>query len=173
MCDAGVPKSAPESLRVRDLAAHSQQANWAELRRACFLVLVAGDTAQCVSASNVKERRTPFLYHGSPYARPAPRRGVATEIQEDYIPLEFYSTMSWYRGGRLSSIVPLESGLVLFPRTISEKILPTLGRWVENSIAKCMHTSVWVTDDGDSYNEHTRRLRDSSEHRSKRRRTRE
>lgn len=172
LCDSSVPKSAPESLRVRDLAVHTQQANWAALRRACFLVLVAGDTAQCVSVSNARENRTSFLYHGSTYARPRLRQdGSPTEIQEDYIPLEFYATMSWYVHGGLSCIVPLESGLALFPRTLSEKTLPTLARWVEANIAKSMHTSVWATDTGDSYNEHTRRLRAPRSHPNKRRRS--
>jgi hypothetical protein len=171
LCDTSAPKTAPASLRVGDLAAHTQQANWAALRRACFIVLVAGDTAQCVSVSNVKENRTSFLYHGSAYARPRlSQQGRPTEIQDDYVPLEFYATMTWYVRGTLSCIVPLESGLALFPRTVTEKTLPTLARWVEANIAKSMHTSVWATDTGDSYNEHTRQLRTPCPHSSKRRR---
>ncbi len=161
-CPSSVPKIVPESLRVRDLTIHPQQSNWSALRKACFLVLVAGDTAQCISVSNVQERRTTFLYHGSEYARQKQEEGHAqgaTEIQDDYIPLEFYATMSWFTGGYLSCIMPLESGLVLFPRTITEKTLPKLASWVEASITKSIYTSLWVTDSGDSYNEYTRQIR--------------
>jgi hypothetical protein len=159
----------PESLRVKDLTMQPQQSNWSALRKACFLVLVAGDTAQCVSVSNVQERRTTFLYHGSEYARQkhACEQGP-TEIQDDYIPLEFYATMSWFTRGCLSCIAPLESGMVLFPRTITEKLLPRLASWVETSITKSIHTSVWVTDTGDSYNEHTRQIRPSSSRKRRR-----
>lgn len=166
--DAGASKTVPDSLRVKDLAAHTQQGNWAAMHRACFLVLVSGDTAQCVSVANVKERRTTFLYHGSEYARPKGPHTHYSEIQDDYVPLEFYATMSWFVRGRFRCMIPLESSLVLFPHTISERLLPTLGRWVETSITKSMHTSVWITDTGDSYSEHTRQLRVPPSHSRKR-----
>ena len=161
----------PDSLRVRDLAAHTQQANWAAMHRACFLVLVSGDTAQCVSVANAKERRTTFLYHGSAYAHPKRPHAQSSDVHDDYVPLEFYATMSWFARGRFRYIIPLESSVALFPRTVTEKLLPTLAHWVEASIKKSMHASVWFTDTGDSYSEHTRELRAGPSYSRKRKRS--
>jgi hypothetical protein len=161
LCDTRAPKTAPSSLRVKDLTAFAQHhsENCAALRRACFLVLVSGDVAQCVTASNVKERRVPFLFHGSEYARPSTRVKACAEFHEGYIPLYFHSTMTIFTKGWLDEVVPFESGLILLPRVVSEQTLPTLARWVESSLTKSIHACVWCTDRGDSYNEHTRQLR--------------
>jgi hypothetical protein len=130
--------------------------NWAALRRACFLVLKAGDTAQAVSLANASDRkRTPFLYHGSSYSRAA-RDATPTELDENYLSLHFHGTMAVFdKAGRSRAIIPLESGIALFPRQIREVDIPLLTRSVEACMARSMHTSIWVTDTGDSYNEHT------------------
>lgn len=154
------PKIFPSSLRTADLRLHDPRQNWAQMQKACFLVLAAGDVAQCVSIATAREKsRTQFLYHGSSFARkhgagmgPAP----PSEVHEDFVPLHFHSTMAVFdRANRFHAVVPIESGISLFPRQIHAKDVPLLARWVEACMLRSAHASVWVTEQGESYNEHT------------------
>jgi hypothetical protein len=43
----------------------------------------------------------------------------------------------------------------LFPKVIAESEIPKLCKWIESAILKSVHSSVWITDQGASYNEHT------------------
>jgi len=162
-------KALPGSLRVRDLQEYARQPPFlAALRKACFLVLVAGDVAQCVSVDNAGEhaQRVRFLYRGSEYARRAPDRpSTGGEFHEDYVALSFHTTLAFYgmREGLLS-VRELESGIALFPRVICERDLPTLARWTDHNLAKAVHGGVWLSEGSESYNEH-------SSARKKRRRT--
>ena len=72
------------------------------------------------------------------------------------MPLHFHSTMAVFdRANRFHAVVPIESGISLFPRQIRDKDIPLLARWVEACMLRSAHASVWVTDLGESYNEHT------------------
>lgn len=160
-CEQSALKFFPASLRTADLRAHDPRQNWAALQRTCFLVLVAGDVAQAVCLANAGDRkaRCQFLYHGSAYARP--RAGapgvIASELSENFVSMHFHGTMAVFDpSSRFHAAVPLESGVALFPRVIRETDIPLLTRWVEASLQKSTHSSVWVTAGrGDSYNEHT------------------
>ena len=154
-----VPKATPQSLRVshlRDYAARPRLES--TLRRSCFLVLVTGDVAQCITTQNVRDNRTRFLFKGSEFARSL-KAGHAhipcSEFHEDFIPLNFYSTLTSFVEGAPTGVTPLECGIALFPRSIHEKDLETLGRWVEHNITKSVHGSVWITNHAESYSEHT------------------
>ena len=157
-CGQTVPKQFPPSLRTADLSQHDAGQNWANLRRACFLVLVAGDVAQCISLANVHDKsRIRFLYNGSAYARKAAPEWPS-EVHEDFVSLHFHGTMAVFdKSNRYHSAIPLESGISLFPRQIREKDIPLLARWTEACMLRSTQTSVWVTDTGESYNEHTLR----------------
>jgi hypothetical protein len=155
-----VLKSFPASLRTSDLRVHDTRPNRDALGRACFLVLVAGDVAQCVSVDTAEcGKRTRFLYLGSSYARrPGPAQAMLanSDLSEDYIPLHFHATMAVFdRVARFHSAVPLESGIALFPRQIQERDIPLLAHWVQACMTRSCRTSVWVSGAGDSYNEHT------------------
>jgi hypothetical protein len=157
-CDQSALKCFPQSLRASDLRQHDPQQNLAALHRACFLVLVAGDVAQCVSVSSsaAGKRHAPFLYHGSSYARDISRDGMHSELNENYVSLHFHGTMAAFdRVARLSTVIPLESGISLFPRQIREGDIPLLTRWVAACMLRSTQSSVWVASSGDSYNEHT------------------
>ena len=155
-------KAIPGSLRVRDLQEYARQpALLTTLRKSCFLVLVAGDVAQCVSVDNAREhsQRVRFLYRGSEYSRKThePQRcASSSEFHEDYVSLCFHTTLAFYgmREGLLS-VWDLESGIALFPRRICERDLPTLARWTDHNLAKAVHGSVWLSDGTESYNEHS------------------
>jgi hypothetical protein len=140
---------------VSDVRAHDPSANWGELQRACFLVLVAGDVAQCVSiASACDPRRVQFLYKGSSFARADSREDTASEIAESHVTLRFFGTMAVFDARtRLAAIVPLESGIALFPRVIRERDVPLLAQWAQNCMQRSLQASVWVTASGDAYNE--------------------
>lgn len=173
---ASVPKPIPASLRTRDLQDYARHPPaLAALRKACFLVLVTGDVAQCICVDNAAESpgaRTRFLYNGSPYdarcarlpASPCP----SSEFHEDYVLLRFYSTLSSFcphsRKRHKSThaagvcVQELECALLLFPRRLHERDLPTLARWVDQSLVKSVHTSTWLdADRAESFNEYTRR----------------
>jgi hypothetical protein len=159
-CDQSALKLFPCSLRASDLLRHDPKQNWCSLRRASFLVLVAGDVAQGVSVASAGEKaRTRFLFHGSSYARPAEKykqNVLCSEVSENYVMLYFHGTVAVYdKNHRFHTAIPVESGVALFPRHIHESDIPLLTRWAEACISKTLHTSVWVTDQGDSYNEHT------------------
>jgi hypothetical protein len=161
-CTTYVRKVFPQRLGVAELRAHDSQHNWAPLRQACFMVLVAGDVAQEVSVANQLEKRTRFLFDGSAYARRA-CGGEAdllhTEFHESCIPLHFHGTLAAFNASNeFHSAVPIESGVALFPRQVQEADVHRLAAWVEKCILKTIHSSVWVTERGDSYNEHTLRL---------------
>jgi hypothetical protein len=154
-------KAIPGSLRVRDLQEYSRQPPLlATLRKSCFLVLVAGDVAQCVSVDNAGEhaQRVRFLYRGSEYAQRTRegQQGGGSEFHEDYVPLCFHTTLAFYgmRDGLLS-VRELECGIALFPRCICERDLPTLARWTDHNLAKAVHGSVWLSEGSESYNEHS------------------
>ncbi len=144
--------------------AHNGAQNLDSLKKACFLVLVAGDTAQCISVANVEEKRAPFLYKGSRYSYPSlnadtngPTRSFPSELHESHIPLHFYSTLSSFDSyGRLVDTTPVECGITLLPHTLLERDLPNVTKWVESNILKSIHTSVWLTESGHSYSEMTR-----------------
>lgn len=160
-CSNHCVKKIPASLRVADLQGHDPQSNWANLRRSCFLVLVAGDVAQCVSVASALERRTSFLFQGSRYSKDVGERGCdafSTEFHEGFVPLFFFGTMcSFDSRGRYRSTIPIESAVCLFPKRILETDLPRLIKWIESGILKTVHSSVWVTDRGQTFSEHTMR----------------
>ena len=156
---SGPTKALPVSLRVRDLQEHARQPPLLpRLRQACFLVLVAGDTAQCVSVGCSRGGMR-FLYRGSEYARPVREGRRCAEFHEDYVPLRFYSTLAVYRReAGVDSVQDLECGIALFPRRIGERDLDTLARWADSCIEKAVRSSVWLcADKGESFNEHTRK----------------
>jgi len=159
-------KMLPKSLRVSDLRAYDHALSWAHLSRACFLVLVAGDTAQCVSIANASEakQRVRFLYRGSAFARPAHRPEstlLHSELSEAYVPLHFHGTMAVYDrfSTGVRAVIPLESGIALFPRQIAERDIALLARWVTQCARRSLQASVWLTNNGDSYSEATLQLR--------------
>ena len=161
-CRTFIPKAFPQSLRVRDLQ-HSQtnpMAFHTLMRKACFLVLVAGDVAQCVSVENAQDsrQRTRFLFRGSCYAS-TERRPQCSEFHEDYIPLHFYATLASFKEGHLTSVSDLECGIALFPKCIREVDLQAISRWVDHNIGKSVHGSTWATNKSESYSEHTRAIR--------------
>jgi hypothetical protein len=166
-CSSSVSKAVPSSLRVQDLLAFNPNHNWKSLRGACFLVLVAGDTAQAICVANAGEKtRQSFLYTGSRFARPSedskdgPTKRLSSEFQDGHIPLHFYSTLSSFDAkGRWVDTTPVECGIALLPHTLLERDVVNISRWVENNLLKSMHTSVWLSERGHSYNEWTRSLR--------------
>ena len=170
VCEQTVLKCFPASLRASELMRHDPQQNLTNLHRACFLVLVAGDVARCVSIASVTEQKkgaagglhsTPFLYHCSSYARSLrkdadPLHGMHSELNENYVSLHFHGTMAVFdRSTRFTAVIPIESGISLFPRQIHEADIPLLARWVSSCVQRSMQSSVWVTGSGDSYNEHS------------------
>ena len=154
-CEQTVVKYFPASLRTADLCTHDPRVNMALSHKACFLLLVGDDIAQgiCVSSAGCKSR-TSFLYHGSSYAREARNNNLISELSENYVSLHFHSTMAVFdRAGKFHAVVPIESGVALFPRQIHERDIAPLSKWVEQCALKSAHSSVWITCDGDSYNE--------------------
>ena len=148
-------KTLPASLRVSDLKAYNPLQNISNWRNSCFLVLVAGDVARCVSVATVHTKQVRFLYHGSSYSIPDNTVDrLQSEFNEGYIPLHMYGTLTTYtvRGG-LHSLVAIESGVCLFPRQIKEDDIPRLGKWIEAALLRSIHSSVWMTNVGHSYNE--------------------
>jgi hypothetical protein len=155
----GPRKPLPASLRVRDLQEHARlPSHLTALRRACFLVLVAGDVAHCVSVENARDRaaRIPILYRGSEYAHCGPPgEARCAEFHDDYVALRFFGTLAWYtaRDRRLAGVLDLGCGLTLFPRRVREADLPRLAGWVDHVLAHAVHASVWVTEHGERFNE--------------------
>ena len=145
---------------MSDLLLHDGRLNRGSLHRTCFLVLAAGDTAQSVCVNKRHEKHPQrFLYHGSSYAR-GQTGDIPSELDENYIPLLFHGTMAVFdRSGRFHTVIPIVSGITLFPRVVHERDVPILTRWVEVSMARSLKTSIWVTDTGDSYNEQTLQCR--------------
>ncbi len=114
-CSSWVSKTVPASLRVQDLMSYTGKQNWGELQKVCFLVLVAGDTAQCVSLANLASNRTKFLYQGLRFSHPSedteqgPTKKLVSEFQEGHVPLHFYSTLSSFDCiGMLVDTTPVE-----------------------------------------------------------------
>lgn len=161
-CEYTTQKLLPLSLRVSDLRALdaniTNQQNAAHARKACFLVLVSGDVAQCVSISNANEKnRTKFLYHGSAFARSNQQhqRAFPTELHDNYVAMHFFATMAVFdaHSHRLSTIIPLECSVCLLPRHIQDHDLPVMAKWVEACMQRSLFTSIWVAKQGSSYNE--------------------
>lgn len=156
-CNTRVPKSMPRSMRVAHMQEFAQTPKFSTtLSKSVFLVLVAGDVAQCITATNTGEKRTRFLYRGSTYSRPpACTPPPCSDFNRDYIPLHFFSSLTTFLKGTPVGVTHLEAGISLFPRSIRDQDLPTLARWVAHNIAKMVHSSVWITDGLACYNEHT------------------
>lgn len=156
-CNTRVPKSMPRSMRVAHMQEFAQTPKFmTTLSKSVFLVLVAGDVAQCITATNTGEKRTRFLYRGSTYSRPpACTPPPCSDLDRDYIPLHFFSSLTTFLKGTPVGVTHLEAGISLFPRSIRDQDLPTLARWVAHNIAKMVHSSVWITDGLACYNEHT------------------
>jgi hypothetical protein len=160
-CEQRVVKLFPATLRTADLLNHDSRQNRCNMDRAFFLVLVAGDIAQSVSLANAGEKsRTQFLYRGSTYARPVQTTAhggkTCSELSEHCVSLHFYGTMAVYdKNCKFHTAIPVESGVALFPRHIQESDIGLLSKWAGACMNKGLHTSVWVSDTGDSYNEHT------------------
>ncbi len=155
-CHQQAQRSLPRTLRVSDLREYDPGQSCKHLSKACFLVLVAGDVAQCISISSAGEsKRIRFLYRGSAYARPAPGLPVQhSEVSEAYVPLHFHGIMAVFdRFAGIRAVIPIESGIALFPRRILDSDVPLLSRWVWHCAQRSIHASVWVTDSGDSYGE--------------------
>jgi hypothetical protein len=157
-CVQQVLKYFPASLRTSDLRTHNPRMNLSLLHKTCFLLLVGDDTAQGVSISSADcKSRTSFLYHGSSYARKTcsgPQDTFISDFSENYVSLHFHSTMAVFdKMGKFHSVVPIESGVALFPRQMHEKDISKLSKWIESCALKSAHSSVWMTFNGDSYNE--------------------
>jgi hypothetical protein len=157
-----VVKLFPASLRVADLREFRQQSNWEEICKTCFLVLVSGDLARCISLHSSRDiQRIPvqFFYPGSSFAKSEPY-AHPTDLEPGVIPLHFHGTVAVYHSpSALNTIIPVESGLVLFPHQLSERDVQRLVTTVSNAAQRSLHASVWVTETGESYNESTTRLR--------------
>jgi hypothetical protein len=155
-CPMHIPKSLPRSLRVQDLQEFKQRSGefTRGLMNTAFLVLVAGDRAQCVSVANMREKRIPFLFRGSCYERRLERLAKCSEIEEGYVSMYFYSTLTTFSRGSRPGVMPLENGLILFPKMLRERDIPRLGKWVRHHVEKAIHQSMWVVDEV-AYNEHS------------------
>lgn len=151
---APIHKAFPCSLHARDVQAfhHARLADGGgaepAMRRACFLVLVSGDTAQCVSVANACERRQPFLFRGSRYdargpVSPAP--AYPSEFHADYVPVHLSSTLAVFERHRLTAVADVECGLALFPVAIQERDIRWLAAWMDRLITKAARTSTWVS----------------------------
>lgn len=164
-CRADVGKQFPATLRTRDLADYRPSANTARLLREPFVVLVAGDRAQCVSVENADDRdRTWFLYPSSPQSRPVRWPREIEEVEPGSVPMTFCSTMASYAKGRLGSVVPVERGPLLLPSRLRERDLKRIASLVERKVRLSIEGSVWLVD-GECLNEsslypksHKRRL---------------
>lgn len=147
-CSADVDKVFPASLRVRDLAAHDRGANCARMRRTPFLVLVAGDRAQCVTVHNARDGgRTWFLYTMSPQSCPVQWPSRVDEVEPDFIPLTFCSTLAQYRAGELCHVASFQRNLLLIPARIRTGDIPRLASFVEYKIHLSIQGSVWLMDE--------------------------
>jgi len=124
------------------------------MQKATFLVLVAGDKAQCVSLANWKENRTKFLYHGSPYSKSISYPVISEELASDHIPMQFFSTMACFQSEKFSCVIPFHSMFLILPKTLEEREFPHYFHLLENFIDKSLKDSVWITERG-SYNERT------------------
>lgn len=156
-CQSHMVKLLPASLRASDIQTHDLAANRAQVQKACFLVLVAGDVAQCVSIGNAGDtKRVQFLYRGSRFSCKHGQERTESEVAESHVTLRFYGTMAVYdSSARLSAVVPLESGIALFPREIRERDIPLLAQWTHSCMVRSLHGSIWVTATGTGYNEMT------------------
>jgi len=152
-CGSHASKQLPKSLRTRDLAEYSASANTARLLREPFLVLVAGDRAQCVSVENAADRdRTWFLYPASRQSRPVPWPRHIEELEQGFVPMTFCSTMASYTAGRLTAVVPVERGPLLLPSRLRERDLKQIAGLVERKVRRSIEGSVWLVD-GEPLNE--------------------
>jgi hypothetical protein len=152
-CCSQVSKLLPRSLRTRDLAEYSLSANTARLLREPFLVLVAGDRAQCVSVENASDTdRTWFLYPSSRQSRPVAWPHDIEELETGFVPMTFCSTMATYSAGRLTAVLPVERGPMLMPSSLRERDLARIASMVERKVRLSVEGSVWLVD-GDSLNE--------------------
>ena len=124
------------------------------MQKAVFLVLVAGDKAQCISLANWKEKRTMFLYHGSEYSKAISIAQPSEEITSDYISMQFFCTMACFHGGKLNEVVPFPSMFYVIPKILEEKEFACHFHYLENYISKTLADSIWMTERG-VYNERT------------------
>jgi hypothetical protein len=147
-CEGRVDKSFPASLRVRDLAAHDRGLNCARMLRAPFLVLAAGERAQCISVDSAREGSRPwFLYTASPQSRPCAWPSQVEEIEPGFVSLAFCSTLALFRGGELRHVAHVERGLLLLPSRLREGDLRDLARYVARQVRQSIEGSVWLLDD--------------------------
>jgi len=124
------------------------------MQRAAFLVLVAGDKAQCVSLANWRDVRTMFLFPGSEYSRSISAVHVSEEISSDYIPMQFFSTMACFKVEKLTEVVPFHSMFFVLPKILEERDFARYFHNLENHITKTLRDSIWITERG-IYNEKT------------------
>lgn len=147
-CRAETDKAFPPSLRVRDLAAHDRGANCARMMRTPFLVLVAGDRAQCVSVHNARHRdRTWFLYTRSPQSCPVSWPPRVDEVEPGFVALAFCSTLAQFRQGELQHVSSFQRNLLLLPARIRAGEVARLARFVMHKIHLSVQGSVWLMDD--------------------------
>lgn len=146
-CRAEVDKAFPSSLRVRDLAAHDRGANCARMMRTPFLVLVAGDRAQCVSVHNAHDRdRTWFLYTRSPQSCPVLWPPRVDELEQGFVSLAFSSTLAQFRAGELQHVASFQRNMLIFPTRVRTGDVPRLARFVEHHVHLSLQGSVWLMD---------------------------
>ena len=152
-CASQVSKQLPQSLRTRDLAEYSAPANTTRLLREPFLVLVAGDRAQCVSVENAADRDcTWFLYPASRQSKPVQWPRDIEELEPGFVPMTFCSTMATYTAGRLAAVMPVERGPLLLPSRLRERDLRQIAGLVERKVRRSVEGSVWLVD-GEPLNE--------------------
>lgn len=147
-CRSDYDKTFPNSLRVRDLAAHDRTANSTMMLRTPFLVLVAGDRAQCVSVHNASDSERPwFLYTMSPQSCPEHWPPTVDEVEPDFISLTFCSTLAQFRGGELQHVSTFQRNLLLFPASLRTGDIPRLASWVERKVHLSIQGSVWLMEE--------------------------
>lgn len=164
-----IAKHFPASLAVRDMsgAASTRSANFESVQQATVLILVTGKWAQHISLDSsftpVGSKYRPPLYslydHMERLCAVSKSSKHCSELTEDYMAMQYYSTLSHFSRGedhswKLSSVVPMLSDIVILPRLLEPTRIKTILASFSRAMRKCMRDSLIMAEET-KYRENT------------------
>lgn len=150
-----IKKKFPKSLSISSMSKFeeiSNNNNW-EIKNAPLLVLITGSTTELYTSLSCKSQQSGNTLQriSSDTSLHKFLHGGLSEIDQNFIPISFLSTLAFYSKGnkhdwRAATIVPFLSNWTVLPRSITKKNIKHIIMIISKCIIKTLKDSILFAD---------------------------